>query len=84
MYGDVLGWGSDRYFLNKKQILLGMTRNLSIGAVYGKKNPTIFKVAEKTIGRSLPTSPMGEIPPSSSESTLDQWLMSLDRLLKDQ
>ena len=55
MYGDVPGWGSDRYFLNKKQILLGMTQKLSIGVVYGKKNPTLFKVAEKTIGSSLLT-----------------------------
>ena len=67
----------------KKTYSFEKTRNFSISAVYGKeqKSHAPFHCKE-AIGDSLPNCSMSEIPPSSFEPTMDQWLLSLERMLK--
>ena len=48
------------------------------------KSPTLLLTTDKTTEDLFPNIPMGEIPPSSSEPTMDQRLLSLEQMLRDQ
>ena len=63
----------------------GRIRNLPLAPFVRSEQRSHTPVhSKKVIGDSLPNCSIGEVPPSSSKPTIDQRLMSLERMLKDQ
>ena len=71
------------FWKNNKQIPLKGPETFPL-APSMKTNKSLLFIVRKAIGDSFPNCSMGEIPPSSFKPTMDQRLLSLEQMLKDQ